>query len=83
MSKTFPGDDTSSTHHLADSDDGEGRRSVRDSESRGIDQLRTGGNKYTSNITGQSASGDDSRSSFDGILVKNETMVHVSEHSKN
>ena len=75
VNKTLPGDDGSSTHHLAGDSDGEDRRSVCDLENRAIDRLRPVGNKYTSDITGQGGSG--TRSSFDGILVKNETIVHV------
>ena len=75
--KTLPGDDSSSTHHLAAENEAEDRRSVCDLESRAIDRLRPAGNKFTSNITGRGASGNGSRSSFDGILVKNETIVRV------
>jgi hypothetical protein len=75
VNKTVPGDDGSSTHHLAGDSDGDDRRSVCDLESRTIDRLRPAGNKYTSDITGQGGGG--TRSSFDGILVKKQTIIHV------
>ncbi|KAG9257235.1 uncharacterized protein F5Z01DRAFT_459920 [Emericellopsis atlantica] len=80
MTKSSPNDESSSTHQLADSDDGGGRGSVSDFESHAIDRLRPTGHKYTSTVTGQSGMGGDSRSNLDGILVKNETTVHVSQH---
>lgn len=79
IDKSSPNDESSSTHQLADSDDGGGRGSVSDFESHAIDRLRPAGNKFTSTVTGQNASGSNSRSHFDGILVKNETVVHVSK----
>ena len=75
VNKKPPCDDGSSTHHLAGDSDGEDRRSVCDLESRAIDRLRPAGNVYTSDITGQGGNG--ARSGFDGILVKNETIVHI------
>jgi hypothetical protein len=75
VNKRLPGDDGSSTRHLAGDSDGEDRRSVCDIESGTIDRLRPAGNKYTSDIRGQG--GGETRSSFDGILVKNETIIHV------
>ncbi|KAI6783928.1 integral membrane [Emericellopsis cladophorae] len=80
MTKSSPNDESSSTHQLADSDDGGGRGSVSDFESHAIDRLRPSGHKYTSTVTGQSGMGGSSRSNLDGILVKNETTVHVSKH---
>ena len=74
VNKKSPGDDGSSTHHLAVDSDGEDRRSVCDLESRAIDRLRPAGNEYTSDITGHGGSG--TRSNSGGILVKNETIVH-------
>ncbi|KFH48445.1 hypothetical protein ACRE_006400 [Hapsidospora chrysogenum ATCC 11550] len=79
ISKPSPNDESSSTHQLADSDDGGGRGSVSDFESHAIDRFRPAGNKYTSTVTGQNASGGGFGSNL-GILVKNETTVHVSEH---
>ncbi|KAL7917057.1 hypothetical protein ACQKWADRAFT_307700 [Trichoderma austrokoningii] len=79
MGKSSPNDESSSTHHLADSDDGGGRGSVSDFESHAFDRLRPAGNKYTSTVTGQSAGGGYSQSNLGGILVKNETIVHVSK----
>lgn len=77
VNKELPGDDGSSTHHLAEDSDGEDHdhHSACDLESRPIDRLRPAGNKYTSDITGQGGSG--TQPNFDGILVKNETIVHV------
>jgi len=80
MTKSSPNDESSSTHQLADSDDGGGRGSVSDFESHAIDRLRPSGHKYTSTVTGQGGMGGDSRSNLDGILVKNETTVRVSKH---
>ncbi|KAK4031500.1 hypothetical protein C8A01DRAFT_21281 [Parachaetomium inaequale] len=79
INKPSPNDESSSTRQLADSDDGGGRGSVSDFESHAIDRFRPAGNKYTSTVTGQSASRGDFGSNF-GILVKNETTVHVSKH---
>jgi len=81
INKSSPNDESSSTYQLADSDDGGGRGSVSDFESHAIDRLRPAGNKFTSTVTGQNAGGSDSRSNLDGILVKNETVVHVSKRS--
>ncbi|KAK6443762.1 hypothetical protein FP744_10000010 [Trichoderma asperellum] len=79
IGNSSPNDESSSTHHLADSDDGGGRCSVSDFESHAFDRLRPAGNKYTSTVTGQSAGGGYSQSNLGGILVKNETIVHVSK----
>ncbi|KAM0541345.1 hypothetical protein ACHAPJ_013293 [Fusarium lateritium] len=80
INKSVHNDESSSTHQLADSDDGHGRGSVSDFESHAIDRFRPPGNKYTSTVTGQSGvGGGDFGSSFGGILVKNETTVHVSK----
>ncbi|KAK4243003.1 hypothetical protein C7999DRAFT_36675 [Corynascus novoguineensis] len=78
INKPSPNDESSSTRPLADSDDGGGRGSVSDFESHAIDRFRPAGNKYTSTVTGQSASRGDFGSNF-GILVKNKTTVHVSK----
>ncbi|KAH7305176.1 hypothetical protein B0I35DRAFT_516405 [Stachybotrys elegans] len=79
LSKSAANDESSSTHQLAVSDDSGGRGSVSDFESHAIDRLRPAGNKFTSSVTGQSASGGEFGSSFSGIMVKNETTVRVSK----
>lgn len=79
IGKSSPNDESSSTRQLADSDDGGGRCSVSDFESHAFDRLRPAGDKYTSTVTGQSAGGGYSQSNLGGILVKNETRVHVSK----
>ncbi|KAH8754780.1 hypothetical protein F5883DRAFT_632524 [Diaporthe sp. PMI_573] len=83
INKSSPSDESSSTRQLADSDDGGGRVSVSDFESHAIDRFRPACNKYTSSVTGQSANRGDFGSNFSGILVKNETTVHVSKHRSN
>jgi hypothetical protein len=80
INKSTPNDESSSTHQLADSDDGGGRGSVSDFESHAIDRFRPAGNKYTSTVTGQSPGTGEFGANFGGILVKNETTVHVSKH---
>ncbi|KAM0341691.1 hypothetical protein ACHAPU_009939 [Fusarium lateritium] len=81
--KSIPNDESSSTHQLAGSDDGGGRNSETDFESHAIDRFRPPGNQYTSTVTGQSGgsnAGGDYGANFGGILVKNETTVHISKH---
>ncbi|KAF4472154.1 integral membrane pth11 [Fusarium albosuccineum] len=77
LPKGTEGDESSSTHQLAESDRG-GRGSVSDFESHALD--RYPGN--TSTVVGQAHDGssDDfpSSSGFGGIMVKNETLVRVS-----
>ncbi|KAF5660881.1 integral membrane protein [Fusarium heterosporum] len=83
INKSMPNDESSSTHQLAGSDDGNGRNSETDFESHAIDRFRPPGNQYTSTVTGQSGgsnAGGDYGANFGGILVKNETTVHVSKH---
>lgn len=80
INKSTPNDESSSTHQLAESDDGGGRGSVSDFESHAIDRFRPAGNKYTSTVTGQSPGTGEFGANFGGILVKNETTVHVSRH---
>lgn len=78
MDKSVANDDSSSTHQLADSDDARGHGSLSDVENRTLDGLQPSGH-YHSSITGQSATGSVSRSNLDGIIVKTETQVRVSE----
>ncbi|KAF5005197.1 hypothetical protein FDECE_8318 [Fusarium decemcellulare] len=77
LPKGTEGDESSSTHQLAESDRG-GRGSVSDFESHALDGYP--GN--TSPVVGPAHDGssDDfpSSSGFGGIMVKNETMVRVS-----
>ncbi|OAQ65724.1 hypothetical protein VFPBJ_11117 [Purpureocillium lilacinum] len=79
INKPSPNDEFSSTHQLADPDDGGGRGSVSDFDSHTIDRFRPASNKYTSTVTGQRVSRGDFGSNV-GIHVKNETTVHVSKH---
>ncbi|UKZ74788.1 hypothetical protein TrVFT333_002458 [Trichoderma virens FT-333] len=51
IGKSSLNDESSSTHHLADLDDGGGRCSVSDFESHAFHRLRPAGNKYTSTVT--------------------------------
>ncbi|KAJ4129215.1 hypothetical protein NW768_007750 [Fusarium equiseti] len=73
-------DESSSTHQLAESDDGNGRGSS-DFEAHARDRFRPAGNEYTSTVTGQrtNSGGGEYGANFGGILVKNETTVHVSQ----
>ncbi|GKU11302.1 unnamed protein product [Fusarium langsethiae] len=85
INKTKPNDESSSTHQLADSDDGIGNGgrggSTDDFEAHAMDRFTPGGNQYSSTITGHrtNSGGGDYGSNFGGILVKNETTVHVSK----
>jgi hypothetical protein len=85
INKTKPNDESSSTHQLADSDDGHGNGgragSTDDFEAHAMDRFTPGGNQYSSTITGHrsNSGGGEYGSSFGGILVKNETTVHVSK----
>ncbi|KAM0318829.1 hypothetical protein ACHAPQ_010549 [Fusarium lateritium] len=83
ISKSLPNDESSSTRELAGSDDGNGRTSVSDFETHAMDRFRPPGNQYTSTVTGQSGGnkqgGGEYGSNFGGILVKNETTVHVTK----
>ncbi|KAH7013659.1 hypothetical protein EDB80DRAFT_749306 [Ilyonectria destructans] len=73
--KSAANDESSSTHQLADSEDG-GRGSVSDFESHALDRYR--GN--TSTVTGTRGAGAaEFGSNFGGIMVKNETVVRVSK----
>jgi hypothetical protein len=81
INKTNKGnDESSSTHQLAESDDGNGRGSS-DFEAHARDRFRPAGNGYTSTVTGQrtNSGGGEYGANFGGILVKNETTVHVSK----
>lgn len=82
INKSVHNDESSSTHQLAGSDDGHGRGSGSDFENYATDRFRAPGNQYTSTVTGQSGGvgNGDYGSTFGGILVKNETTVHVSQH---
>ncbi|KAJ4009224.1 hypothetical protein NW752_009523 [Fusarium irregulare] len=73
-------DESSSTHQLAESDDGNNHESS-DFEAHARDRFRPAGNEYTSTVTGQrtNSGGGEYGSNFGGILVKNETTVHVSQ----
>ncbi|KAJ3547447.1 hypothetical protein NM208_g1509 [Fusarium decemcellulare] len=77
LPKGTEGDESSSTHQLAESDRG-GRGSVSDFESHALD--RYPGNTSTVVGPAHDGSSDDfpSSSGFGGIMVKNETMIRVS-----
>lgn len=79
MAKSTPNDESSSTHQLADSDDGGGRGSTSDFDNNAMNRFRPAGNEYTSTVTGNGASRSDLASDFGGILVKNETTVRVAK----
>ncbi|KAF5027009.1 hypothetical protein F66182_884 [Fusarium sp. NRRL 66182] len=80
ISKSGPNDESSSTHQLADSDDGAGHGSISDFESHAIDRFRPAGNKYTSTVTGSGGNqAGDFGSNLGGIFVTNETIVHSSK----
>lgn len=78
-----PNDESSSTHQLAESDDGNGHdgKGSSDFEAHAMDRFRPGGNQYTSTVTGHrsNSGGGEYGANFGGILVKNETTVHVSK----
>ncbi|KAF4975876.1 hypothetical protein FZEAL_7399 [Fusarium zealandicum] len=84
MPKPNEGDESSSTHQLAESDHG-GRGSASDFESHALDRYR--GNVATVTGAGQDAISDDyhqqqGSSSFAGIMVKNETSVRITTARK-
>ncbi|KAM5347530.1 hypothetical protein ACJ41O_007354 [Fusarium nematophilum] len=73
--KTSANDESSSTHQLAESDDGR-HGSMSDFESHALDRYR-GNSSTVTGPRGDGAADFDSR--FSGIMVKNETTVRVSK----
>lgn len=78
--KSTPNDESSSTHQLAESDDGGGRNSTSDFDNHALSRFRPAGNEYSSTVTGRGPSRNDLSSDFGGILVENETTVHVGKN---
>ncbi|KAI1014603.1 hypothetical protein LB503_004093 [Fusarium chuoi] len=70
-------DESSSTHQLADSDQG-GRGSLSDFESHAMDRYRGNVSTVTGRAHDHGSEEFNTGSPFGGIMVKNETTVHVS-----